>query len=493
MMNESSQKIAVIGSGLAGLSAAIHLAVNGNEVDIYEQNDYAGGKLGEICHSGYRFDTGPSVITMPFIAEMVFQNAGFNLSDYITLESVEPINRNFFPSGNIIDTYSNIEKMQSELAKISPKDAEKYPSYYEHIERIYKNAAEVFMFSPISEFMSLWRQGKIPSLFNLRHIDAFRTVHQSNASFFKNREIQMLFDRYATYNGSNPYKAPATLNIIPYVELQFGCFYIKGGIRRLAEALTQVALKLGCRFHFNTKVSKILNDGRKVTGIEIENTKIEYSKVIANSDVVETFNYMIDGFDKVKKRLNKLEPSLSGFVMMLGIEGDFKELLHHNVFFTEDYKEEFQKIFIDQTYSNDPTIYLAITQKTDITDAPVGSENWFVLLNMPYIKAEHNFKEISNSLRKIIIDKFVRFGFDINNKINYEKIITPEDLYQKFGSNRGSIYGISSNSRFAAFSRPANRSRAISGLYFAGGSTHPGGGIPLVLLSGKIAAELAMD
>lgn len=483
------KKVAVIGAGLGGLGAAINLASKGFEVDVFEKNSNTGGKLNLYKENGYRFDTGPSILTMPFVIDELFKNAGKDRKDYLEFIEIDPIARNFFDDGSYLDTKQKINEFKNELVKFSKEDSNNIEKYIDYAKNIYLHSKDIFLFEPLHEVVQLIKENKFPSLLNVRHIDPLNTVHSANQKFFKNDNIIKIFDRYATYTGSDPYRAPAALNIIAYVELVLGGFYIKGGMYKLAEALFELANDKGINFHFNAKVDKIIHKDKQVKGLIINGNNHAYDIIVANSDVVTTFNNLIEGFDQQTKKYNTIEPSLSGFVMLAGINKTHDKLAHHNVFYSKDYKKEFEEIFSGKI-PDDPTIYVALTSKTDPDHAPDGSENWFILLNMPYLNDEIDWNVEKHKVREKILKKLEHNGYKIENNIQVEKIFTPLDLYSMHLSNRGSIYGISSNGKMNAFKRPANRNRQLEGLYFATGSAHPGGGIPLVILSGKHCADL---
>jgi phytoene desaturase len=485
-----AKRVLAIGAGLGALSGALRLAKMGFEVTLFEKNETIGGKLNEKKLGAYRFDAGPSLLTMPFVIDELFEFCGFARKDFLNFVPIEPICRYFYPDGATLDASANVEEMKREIAKLSPRDAAVYENFLAYTERIYKLTADIFLFSPIHEFAEILKWRNLPTLLRLPQIDLLRTVHGGVSRFFKDPRLVQLFDRYATYNGSNPYRAPATLNVIPYVEYVLGSYYIRGGMYRLAEALLSLAHQLGVKIHPSARVEKILHDGRRVNGLLVNGKKIAADFVLCGQDVVVAHNELIDGFEKHREKLNRLEPSCSGLVFLWGVKKQHPELAHHNIFFSADYQKEFDQIFDEKRPPDDPTIYVAITSKSDPAHAPAHGENWFVLFNMPYLTNGINWQHETMRVRNIVLEKLRRMGFDIANQIEAEFVLSPEDFYRNYLGNRGSIYGISSNSRNTAFKRPANRSRELSGLYFAGGSTHPGGGIPLVLLSGKIAAEL---
>ncbi len=485
-----SKQVLVIGAGLGALSSALRLAHIGFDVTLFEKNSEIGGKLHEKRLGAYRFDAGPSLLTMPFVVDELFAFLGFRRENFLDFAPIEPICRYFYPDGTRLDASADVEKMKREMVRLAPRDAALYESFLRYSQRIYELTANIFLFSPIHELAEILKWRNLSTLLKLPQIDPLRTVHQGVARFFKDARLVQLFDRYATYNGSDPFRAPATLNVIPYVEYVLGSYYIHGGMYRLAEALLQVANKLGVKIHTSAQVEKILHDGRRVSGIMVNGKKIAADYVVCGQDVVVAYNQLIDGFPSRQEKLNRLEPSCSGLVFLWGVAKKHPELAHHNIFFSRDYKKEFGQIFQSKKPAEDPTIYVAITSKSDPSHAPAYGENWFVLLNMPYLTEGVNWQNETKHARDAVMQKLRQSGFDIANRIETEFVISPESFYRNYLSNRGSIYGLSSNSRSTAFKRPANRSRDLKGLYFAGGSTHPGGGIPLVLLSGKIAAEL---
>ena len=484
------KRVAVIGGGLGALSGAICLAQLGFSVQLFEKNPKIGGKVNEVVLRDYRFDTGASLLTMPFVIDDLFGFAGFNRSDYLDFIPIDPICRYFFADGSVMDASADKAKMKAAIKQLSLSDAEAYEKFLKYAERIHTLTAEIFMFTPIHEFKKLMKLRYLPTLFKLHQIDPFRTVHQSVSRFFSDPRLIQLFDRYATYNGSDPFQAPATLNIIPYVEYGLGGYYIKGGIYRLVNALEMIARERGVQIHTSVRVEKICQDNKRVDGIRANRQKIRADYVLCGSDAVTAHNELIDVPPNHREKFNRLEPSLSGMVFLWGVKGNHPKLAHHNIIFSNDYDAEFRQIFKHRQVPDDPTIYIAITSKTDAVDAPGDGENWFVLLNMPYLAPGQMWEKEKTRMRNFVLDKLRQIGFDIRNQIEVEQIYTPEDFSELYASNQGSIYGISSNSKTTAFKRLPNRSRILDNLYFAGGSVHPGGGIPLVMLSGKMAAAL---
>jgi len=256
----------------------------------------------------------------------------------------------------------------------------------------------------------------------------------------------------------------------------------------IPKALERLARELNVEFRFDAEIEKILVEEGKAVGVKLKSgEQLKSDLVVANSDAVETYRNLLP---VENKKIESREPSCSGFVMLLGVKRQFPKLAHHNIFFSDDYKAEFDAIFKELRPARNPTIYVCAASKTDVTQAPVGCENLFVLINAPYTSEKTNWEKEKKSYRDLIIKKLENAGLEnLENSIDFEQIITPFDFEQKYRANRGSIYGVSSNGIFSAFLRVPNKAKDIENLYFVGGATHPGGGIPLVLLSGKMAAE----
>ncbi|MCP9292861.1 phytoene desaturase family protein [Gracilimonas sediminicola] len=484
-------KISVIGAGLGGLSAACLLAAKGHQVTVFEKNENTGGKMNIIETDGYRFDTGPSLLTMPFILEKLFKECGADLNDYLSLEPLDPICRYFYPDGTVFNNYEDKEATKDEITAFAPQDADSYPEFLEYARSLYHKTADAFIFNPLFGFSDL----KELDLLSFFGIDAFTTVSKRVDSSFESPYLRKFFKRFTTYNGSSPFLAPATLNVIPHVEINQGGYYVKDGLYKVAEALTTLAESLGVEFLFNAEITSIEVDQSKATGIKLRSgKKVESDLVISNSDTTETIAHLLpnDSISKRKRdKAKSIEPSCSGFVLMLGTDKKFEQLAHHNIFFSEDYEKEFKQIFEDRVMPDDPTIYIANTSYSDPHHAHEHGSNLFILINAPYLSDHYNWDEQAMSYGDKVIRELEQRGLEhLSEHIQFRKTITPNDFYQKYRSNKGSIYGTSSNSKFSAFLRPRNKSREIEKLYFVGGSTHPGGGIPLVVQSAFNAVEL---
>ena len=320
-------------------------------------------------------------------------------------------------------------------------------------------------------------------------MDAFRSVDKANRSYFSDPRTVQLFNRYATYNGSDPYQAPATLNIIPHLEHNIGAYFPKGGMYRITEALVSLAEKLGVTFYYNTPVERILHESNKTKGLQVKGEEQHYDVVVTNMDMVNTYRKLLPDV-KEPERLTKQPKSSSALIFYWGIKKQFPQLDLHNIFFSGNYKHEFDTMFQNGDVCDDPTVYVYISSKQCANDAPSGSENWFTMINVPNNTGQ-NWDDIKRRARQAIIKKLSRIlNEDIAALIEVEDVLDPVIIEARTSSYQGALYGNSSNNMFAAFLRHANYSSQLKDLYFCGGSVHPGGGIPLCLLSARITADL---
>ena len=381
--------------------------------------------------------------------------------------------------------------------EIADKTGESTQSVKKHIassRNIYNITNHVFLERSLHQLKTFLRWDTVRSILRLPQIDAMRTMNKANKSFFKDERLVQLFDRYATYNGSNPYTAPATLNVIPHLEQHFGAYFPDGGMHSITTALVGLATSLGVKFNYNSRVDEVVLDGDKVTGIKVNGDFIESDLVISNMDVWFTYKKLLKAHPNLhpQKTLQQ-ERSSSALIFYWGIKKQFAQLNLHNIFFSADYKAEFDHIWKEQDIYHDPTVYLNISSKLKPDDAPLGCENWFTMINVP-ANTGQDWDKLIEDVRKNIIAKLTRLlGEDISKLVTTESILDPRSIESKTSSYQGSLYGTSSNSQFAAFLRHANKSTKIKGLYFCGGSVHPGGGIPLCLLSAKIVSEWITD
>ena len=487
-MEKAAKQVIIIGSGVAGVATAIRLAVGGHRVNIYEQQSQPGGKLSAFEQQGFFFDKGPSLLTQPDNIEALFELAGEPIENYFQYKHCESHCNYFWEDGTVVTAFSDPEKFSKELSDKLEEDNTTLQRYLAAAARVYDQVAFIFLKFSLHK-RSTWLNKRVFKAFGKLDFTLLKkTLHQYNIGTFKNAKTAQIFNRYATYNGSNPYTAPAMLSVISHVEYSAGAYYAKGGMINITQALYKLALKLGVIFHFDAKVSAIIADN-KVHGIVVNNKNVFADIVVSNIDVYYTFKNLLSDSASANKIL-KQERSSSACIFYWGVNKTFDELGLHNILFTENYEAEFNHIFKTKKHYDDPTVYINITSKEDASHAPAGKENWFVMVNVPATKDVYD----EDALKKLRDNTMKKISgilkLDIGNYIETETIMQPAEIDANTGSYMGSLYGTSSNAMLAAFVRHPNFSKQIKGLYFCGGSVHPGGGIPLCLHSAAIVNDL---
>jgi phytoene desaturase len=480
--------IIVVGGGLGGLSVAIYLAARGRRVVLCEKNERVGGKLNLIQEAGYTFDTGPSLLTMPWVLRELFATAGARLEDELTLTPVDPTCRYNWPDGTRFDAFQTLPLLTEAIDRLDPRDVGGFLRFMAYARRIYEVVADPFLLHPFDGLRDLLTPALARDTWK---IDPFRTVDGAVRAFFHSPYLRQVFNRYATYNGSSPYRAPATFNLIAYIEFVEGGWYLRGGMYELARALERLARRLGVEIHTSCPVERVLVRDGAACGVALGNgQRLAAVSVVVNADPRYAYARLLPDQPRVAARLARLEPSCSGFILLLGVDRTYPDLAHHNIFFSADYPREFATIFDKRVPAPDPTVYICATALADPSHAPPGHTNMFVLINAPALDGRVNWEREAAGYRDTVIRKLERMGLaGLSNHIAYERIITPADLQARYNAPGGAIYGLASNSPWTAFLRPPLRARGLRRLYFVGGGTHPGGGIPLVLLSGRAVAE----
>ncbi len=480
---------AVIGSGIGGIGSAIRLAAKGYDVTVFEQAKMPGGKISQIHKQGFRFDTGPSLFTLPHLVDELFGIMGENPEQHFSYHKLDLSCKYFWDDGTIINAWQNTNKFANEVENATGVPAKKIYDFLDKSKRLYENMADVFIFNSIHKLSNLTKPEYKKSLLHLHELDAFTTMHKRNKKRFSDPKIVQLFDRYATYNGSSPYKTPATLNIISHLEHNIGAFFPEKGIYSIVSSLTKMAERHGIKFVYDTPVEEIVMDNKQVKSLKVDNNLIPFDCVVSNMDVDNFYPKLLP---KVKRKYNKLIPqrSSSALIFYWGINREFPELKTHNIIFSENYRNEFKHLFESKDVSSDLTIYIFISSKEIKSDAPDGMENWYVMINVPE-NIGQDWDALINKTRKTIISKINNvLKTDIEKHILFEEKADPRSIETNTFSFRGSLYGPSSNSILAAFLRHPNFNRKYKNLYFTGGSVHPGGGIPLCLASAKIIEQI---
>jgi len=480
---------AVIGSGIAGLAAAIRLSVKGYDVTVFESASEAGGKLGEKTILGYRFDTGPSAFTMPHLIDEVFELCGKNPRGYFNYKKPGTVYNYFYEDGTIINAPHGKEKFAEEIAAKTIEKKETILGFLKSCEDKFRLTHKVFAEHSLHKFSNYLSYDAFNGIVNFRKIKAYRSMNAENTRTFKDPRVVQLFNRYASYFGSTPFQAPAALNVIPHIEIEKGTYFPEGGMYSIIRAFYKLALEQGVKFIFNTPVAAIVVSNRKATGIRTAETTYPFDCVISNVDVFNTYQDLIPEAPKPKFILRQPKSS-SAIVFYWGIMKQFPQLGLHNIFFSRSDKEEYYYIFEKKHLFGDPTVYVHVSSKANTADAPDGCENWFVMVTVPNNSGQ-DWDRFVRFTRKNVITKLSSvLKTDIQPLIGCEAISDPRRIETETSSAFGALYGNASNSAFSAFLRHPNFSSKIKDLYFCGGSVHPGPGIPLCLMSAKIATDM---
>lgn len=489
-LQNNTKNAVIIGSGIAGIASAIRLRMKGYNVKVFEKNAYPGGKLSSFQLGNYRFDAGPSLFTMPHFVDELFELAGKNPRNYFEYIKHNKSCHYFWDDGTRLQA-------ESDIKKFSKKVSETFNTKENLIEKKLKKAAfihdaigDLFLEQSLHKIKSFINIKTLKAIFKIGSLDIHKSLHQANKTDLKHPKLVQLFDRYATYNGSNPFKTPGIMGIIPHYEHNIGTFFPTKGMHSITTSLVQLAKDIGVEFVYNKQVEEIILDDSQseVKGVKVNGDYFKSDIVFSNMDIYFTYHKLLPKV-KIPEISLSQERSSSAIIFYWGINKEYPELDLHNIFFTKNYKAEFHSIFDKKTMYEDPTVYINISSKITKNDAPTNAENWFVMVNAP-ANIGQNWDELIRETKKNILLKINKqLNTNIETLIEKEEVLDPRTIESKTSSYQGSLYGTASNSKFAAFLRHPNFKRKIKGLYFVGGSVHPGGGIPLCLLSAKIATN----
>lgn len=475
----------IIGAGVAGLASAIRLAHEGYQVHVHEANAYFGGKLSEIQLDGYRFDAGPSLFTMPEKVLELLKLANVPAADFPYIR-LDELCRYWYEDGTKFTAWADETRFAEAVSQATGTEPKPILDYLKATAKKYNLIGNLFLDRPMYEWQTYANGQALKAYPRLPSLGLTTTMAAVNAKAFSHPALQQYFNRYATYNGSDPWQTPGLLTVIPHLEHHLGAYFPKEGMIQISRRLYQAAEKMGVTFHFSHRVHRILTKEGKAVGLLVnDGLSLSADLVICNMDINHAWPKLLPDHQAPSLRL-KQEKSSSALIFYWGIQASFEELGLHNIFFAKDYRREFEAIFQTKTLYHDPTVYINITSKHQPSDAPSGCENWFVMVNVPHDNGQDWDKAIT-SMRQAIIDKISRLlGRDIAPLIAVETILEPRLIESKTSSARGALYGNSSNSPWAAFLRHPDHISTVKDLYFVGGSVHPGGGIPLALSSAAI-------
>ena len=479
----------VIGAGVAGLATAVRLTAKGYLVTVFEANTYPGGKLHTKQMNGYRFDLGPSLFTMPWLVTELFELHGKNPNDYFAYSRKDTICNYFWQDGSSFSLKADRDTFLVEASRFFNEDERTLRNYLDRNRKKYERTRTLFLEKSLHKLRTYLSFDTLKAILSVPNLGIVQSLNTLNQKTFKNQKLIQLFNRFATYNGSSPYKTPGIMSMIPHLEMDLGTYFPKGGMHSITASIYQLAQDIGVEFNFGAPVTRILTKNNKAIGVQAKGQDFIADVVVTNMDVYPTYKKLLE-FEPSPRKTLKQERSSSALIFYWGMSKSFPQLDLHNIFFSADYEQEFDFLFTKKSIFNDPTVYVNISSKENPKDAPEGHENWFVMINAPGNYGQ-NWETLKSKARTNILNKLTAaLQTDIAAHITTEFTLDPIGIEKNTSSFRGALYGASSNSKFSAFLRHPNFSQKLKNLYFCGGSVHPGGGIPLCLLSAKIVDDL---
>ena len=483
-------RVLIVGAGMGGLAAAIVLAARGLDVTALETGPRPGGKMGEVDVDGLKIDAGPTVLTMRWVFDDLFERAGASLSARLALTRVERLARHAWPDGRRLDLYAEVKQSAEAIREFAgAREAEGYRQFCRRAQDIYETLRNSYIAAPQTDPVGLARRVGASGVPGLIRISPFTTLWRALGDHFADPRLRQMFGRYATYCGSSPFQAPATLMLIAHVERE-GVWLVDGGMARLAEALCEAAQGCGADFRFGRRAKRVLIERDRAVGVETDDgERVAADAIIWNGDVAA----LADGSLGPDARRAAAPPqgnrSLSAVTWALACSPAGFPLIRHNVFFSSDYRSEFDDIFSHRRLPREPTVYVCAEDRTDddLEAASTGRERLFCLVNAPARSTTLSAEEI-DACEAAAFRLLERCGLTIRRTAQATVRTTPEDFGRLFPSTQGALYGQATHGWRATFARPGSASR-VPGLYLAGGSVHPGPGAPMAALSGRLAAE----
>lgn len=499
------KRVVVVGGGLAGLASAVELRGRGAQVTLVEANEHLGGKMNVLTEGGFTFDMGPTILTLPEVLCGIIRRAQRRVPDLIDLVRLDPQWRCFFEDGVTIDLRENVDDMARELeAKVPGSGAgEGWRKLIDYSRRMNRLSRSVFFYKDVGGIRDVMRQSPAMDKRVMGDAMAMRlhsTVAATIQKHLKEPHARQIAEHFLQYVGSSPFLAPAILTMIASAQTDQGCWYAMGGTRKVARTLEQLTSDLGVEVITGQAVEKVLTEDGRASGVRLADGRtIEADAVVSNCDVQRTYTDLV-GTDQARNEQRKIAaaytPACSGVVLYLGLDRQYEHLAHHNFLFSKDSHEEFGDIYKRGIPARDPTLYIAAPSRSDPEQAPPGGEALYILIHTPYLRPDHDWNKPGGMLeayRPVIMDKLARFQMeDIEQHIVVERTLTPTGIERMYNAQGGAIYGLASHGRLAGGFKPRNTSK-VPGLFLAGGSTNPGPGVPMVLMSGVTAARSAAE
>lgn len=481
----------VIGAGLGGLGTAIRLRQAGWDVTLLEKNDRVGGRCGVIRGKGFTIDTGPTLLLMRDVLDDLFACAGRKTDEYLDLVRIHPNYRIQFGDGTSLDVSSDRKALLDSVENFEPGAGDAMTRYLNDAGYKYRVSRDRFVernFLRWSDFLTL------SNLYYLFATNTLRKLDRHAARFFKDPRLRAAMTFQTMYLGLAPHDAPAVYSLLPYTEIEEGIWYPRGGMNRIAEGLARLAEELGVRVRLNADVRSIAVAGRRALGVRLaDDAFVPGDVVISNADLPYTYGTLLPPAVRGRftaRRLRRLNYGSSAFLLYLGLDKRYPELLHHNVYLSRSIRANFDAVFRDFRLPEDPSLYTCIPSRTDASVAPEGSEAMYVLVPVPRSTPNVDWRQERVRFRDRILDRLEEVGMgDIRQHIVFERTYTPDDFVSDYNVVNGSAFGLSHNFRQVGYMRPSNKARDLDNVYFAGASTVPGGGVPMVLIGSRLTVE----
>lgn len=489
------KSVAIIGSGFGGLAEAIRLQARGFAVTLFEKRAKVGGRAYQLVKNGYTFDMGPSLITAPFIVERVFQAAGREMRDYVDIVPLDPFYRIYYHDGSYLDYSGDSARMKQELARFHPGDAEQYDRFFADIKHIYDAVITEGLgatpFLTWKSFLSF-----VPRALRL---GGLRPVYSYASKYFRDERSRFAFSFHPLFIGGSPFRAPSIYIMIPYLEREAGVWFAKGGMYSLVQAFEKVFRELGGTIRTNAEVQEIVVENGRAAGVRVGGEVHRADIVVSNGDVPWIYKHLLKPEHRTRrwsdKAIDRLHISMSCFLLYIGTRKQYPQLKHHTLILSKRYRELVEDIFERRVLPEDFSMYLHVPTRTDPSMAPPGGESMYLLVPVPHLGAQIDWQVSAIPFRERILDFLVNeFGMsDLRENIEVLEMFTPNEFASELNAFRGNAFSIEPRLTQSALFRPHNRSEEVRGLYVVGAGTHPGGGVPGVLLGAEATEKCVLE
>lgn len=489
-----SRHVVVVGAGPGGLTSAILLANAGLRVTVVERASQVGGRTSTFTQNGFRFDHGPTFFHYPQVLESILGSVGHNLWRELEFVRLDPQYRLVFGEGGDLLATSNVKRMQAEVAKISPRDAEQLPRF------LNDNREKLARFKPFLETsFDGWRDTVKPELLKmLPTLKPWRSLNSELGRYFSDERVRLAFSFQSKYLGMSPYECPSLFTILSFLEYEYGVFHPIGGCGAVTEMLARIARKAGVEILTNCPVTQVMLKGRKAVGVKTAASgELRCDALVINADFARAMSRLVPNEQRRRwkdRKLEKTRMSCSAYMMYLGVRGLYGQVPHHTIYIARDYMRNMEEIGRKHVISDDPSFYVQNACVTDPSLAPGGKSTLYVLVPVTHQSAAVDWKRESPRYRELVLDKLAEIGVEgVRDRIEYERILTPDDWSASFEVHKGAVFGLAHNWTQMLHLRPRNRFDELEAVYLVGGSTHPGSGLPVIFESARISSRLLLQ